>query len=151
VRTLHGEPYPDVTAGAYAGARTVDAQRFLADADFVITELPAKLVDRPGRLAWQVVTVLAWRMGPAGPRLLTQLGIDPYTAWRVNRTAIVAQLAERGHPDLARCCAAFYLAGWQGYRSGFADGDAAADAVRAAARLFREGRELLRRAATDRP
>ena len=64
VRTLWGRDYAGGSRQDYAGTETEDARRFLADAVFVETEVPLKVVDRPGPLAWRVVWLLMWRVGP---------------------------------------------------------------------------------------
>jgi len=143
VRPLHGADYPRTTADDYARERDGDARRFLADAAFLDDEAPGQLMDRPGRFAWQVVSRLMWRMGPAGARLLTWLGHEPRAAWSLHRTAIVRELERRTGQGIATAYVDFYRAGWQGFRTGFQDGDSAIQAVRAALAFFRAGRALL--------
>ena len=147
VHTLHGEPYDGAEPGDYDGQVAIDdARRFRADADFVTGELASKVVDRPGAATWSVVARVAFRVAPAGPRLLTALGVDAYEAWSMNRTAVVGRLSELGHDDLAEAYADFYLAGWEGFRSRFASHDAARRALLAADRLFARGEALVPRA-----
>jgi hypothetical protein len=143
VRTLYGQDYQRSTPEGREPMRAEDARRFLRDATFLESEAPSKLVDRPGRLAWHVVSLLMWRIGPAGPRILTQLGVEPDMAWSMNRTSIVHELTARGDTNLAESHVRFYLAGWDGFRSAFVDGDAAARAIIAAETFFREGAFLL--------
>lgn len=140
VHTLFGEPDPGADREQYAGVAPEDRARFVLDADFVARELPLKVIDRPGARAWSTVSRLTFRVGSTGPRLLTQLGMDPYDAWSLNRTSVVDALCTLEHSDLAEAYADFYLAGWDGYRSGFRDSDAARRALLAADRLFRLGR-----------
>lgn len=143
VRTLVGEEYEVGTEVEYAHAAATDAERFRADAGFVLEELAGKVIDRPGRLMWPLVSRLTFRIAPAGPRLLTQLGMTPYRAWSLNRTAIAGELAERGHDELGGHYADFYLAGWAGFESGFTDTSAARRALMAAYRLYEDGREVV--------
>lgn len=139
VRTLFGRTYEGGTEAAYSGSVPSDAERFMADATFVQEELAGKVIDRPGRLLWSVVSGLTFRVSPAGPRLLTQLGASPYHVWTLNRTAIVDELNTSGHEALGAHYADFYRAGWEGYRSGFSDAGAARRALTAAHKLFEEG------------
>ena len=71
------------------------------------------------------------------------MGMPPYEAWTLNRTSIVGELAQRGEESLARHYADFYLAGWDGFRSGFQDESAARRALSAAFQLYAEGVSLL--------
>lgn len=137
VETLLGEAYPSVTPDEYAAAADVDRARFLDDANHVMRELPNRVFDRPGaHLWWAVIPSLAWRVAPAGPRLLTMLGVHPWEAWQMNRTSIVEKLHELGRGELGGHYAAFYLAAWEGFRSGFTDSSAAYQAVEAVNHLF---------------
>ena len=143
VQTLLGEDYRGGTRAEYADCAQSDAQRFSSDTHFLIDELAGKVIDRPGKLLWHVVSTITWRVGPAGPRLLTHLGMDPYTAWSLNRTAIVRELHERGQETLANSYAEFYVAGWEGFRSGFKADAAARRALSAAHRLYTGGLALI--------
>ena len=144
VYTLFGERYTGADRAAYRSARMGDGEALLETADFVEKELPAKLVDRPGSKMWDVVARLTWRMGPTGPRMLTQLGVDPYDAWSMNRTAVVRSLRALRRDDLSETYASFYRAGWEGFRSRFQDVDAAREAIMACDRLLRLARRLVR-------
>jgi hypothetical protein len=136
VETLHGEAYPIAPRAAYDDAAKGDAVLFQEDARFVAEDLPGLILDRPGRYLWALIPRVSWRVSPAGPRLLTALGIHPWDAWTANRTDVVRALVGGGHEDLADAYASFYLAAWDGYRSGFADGEPAARALRAVVSLF---------------
>lgn len=138
LHTLHGSPAEGASREAYASAGTTDAERLAADARFVREELPGKLIDRPGMHAWRDVRMLAWRVGPSGPRVLTQRGMHPHDAWCLNRTAVVRALEARGAAELAEAYAAYYLACWDGYRAGFGDAASAERALDAVERLFLE-------------
>ena len=144
VETLFGDPYPESTRAAYLQVVPNDRSNFLADADFVRDDVPWKLIDRPDRLAWRVVDVLTWRVGPAGPRLLTQLGVDPFDAWSMNRTSVARELETRAGPAVSEAYRDFYLAGWEGFRSGFGTAPPAIRALSAAEALFDLGRRLLK-------
>ncbi len=143
VHTLYGEPYVPARRDDYAATQPDDAQRFIKDAEFLDDQLPMKVIDRPGLYAWRVVWLIVWRVGPVGPRLLTHLGLHPYDAWSLNRTGIVEELITRGKLDIAQAYVDFYLAGWDGYRSDFRDGDAAFRALNAASRLFSKGKTII--------
>lgn len=143
VETLSGVPYPEVTRERYRDVGPHDRSRFLADAEFVRAELPWKLIDRPGKDAWRVVSALTWRVGPAGPRLLTQLGVHPFDAWTMNRTSVARELQERAGANISDVYRAFYMAGWDGFRSRFETVEPAVRALNAADLLFSLGRALL--------
>lgn len=143
VRTLHGPTYEAGTRAQYVGAQRVDGERFEADARFMLDELASKVIDRPDRLLWPLVSRMTWRVGPAGARLLTHLGVDPFDAWSMNRSTTVRMLEERGHEALARHFADFYRAGWTGFLSNFEDGEAARRALEAVHSLYAEGLELV--------
>lgn len=139
VRTLAGQPYQGGTPEEYATCHQTDVDRFAEDAEFFRSELPGKVIDRPGSLLWRVACRATWRVAPAGPRLLTQLGADPYAAWTWNRTQIVRELEARGHPGLSAHYANFYIAGWEGFKNRFLDGPSAERALRSASLLYEEG------------
>ncbi len=143
VRTLYGSPFEGGSREDYADARPADGQRFVADAHYVQRELPHQVIDRPGHHAWRAISLLGWRVAPAGPRLLTQLGMHPYEAWTLNRSGVVSELIARGQSSLAQAYADFYLAGWDGVNTNFREGTAARRALDAVARLYTEGLELI--------
>lgn len=143
VVVLYGDEYLAGTAAQYGACAAADETRFLADADFVRDNLAGKIIDRPGKLAWQAVSSLTWRVAPTGPRLLTRLGQSPYDVWSMNRTTVARSLRSLGQDDAASAYAEFYLAGWDGYRTGFEDAGPALRAVEAANRLFVAGRHLV--------
>jgi hypothetical protein len=143
VHTLLGPDHEAGTRAQYEACRSADADRFREDARFILGGLPGKVIDRPGRLIWSAVSTLTWRVAPAGPRLLTQLGADPYDAWSWNRSRVVAALLRHGRPAVARAYADFYLAGWDGFRSRFEDAAAGRRALVAAQLLYTEGAAAL--------
>lgn len=143
VIVLHGAEYSYGTADQYRDCHEDDAKRFLADADFVLDSLPGKIIDRPGRLAWQAVASLTWRVAPAGPRILTATGEDPWQMWSLHRSGLVAALVSSGHGAAAAAYRDFYLAAWDGYRDRFRSAGPALRAVEAAFRLFAEGRNVV--------
>jgi hypothetical protein len=143
VVVLHGNEYRAGTESEYAACVADDRTRFLADADFVRDNIAGKIIDRPGKLAWQAVASLTWRVAPAGPRLLTQLGRTPYDVWAMNRTSVTRTLQSLRHGEVAAAYAGFYLAAWDGYLTGFEDARPALRAVEAAHRLFSTGRRLI--------
>lgn len=142
VVVLHGEAYTPGSPAAYRASAADDRARFLADAHFVANDLAGKVIDRPGRLAWQVVSTLTWRVAPTGPRLLNALGRDPHEVWGMNRTAIVGALRDDGAEAAAKAFADFYLAAWDGFESGFRTSAPALQAIDATLRLFAAGREI---------
>lgn len=140
---LHGGEYRAGTEAEYAACVADDQTRFIADADFVRDNIAGKIIDRPGKLAWEAVASLTWRVAPAGPRLLTQLGERPYDVWSMNRTTVTRTLQSLGHGELAAAYADFYLAGWAGYLTDFEDARPALRAVEAVHQLFAAGRRLI--------
>jgi hypothetical protein len=73
VHTLFGQEYSGASRSDYADCQVADGQRFSDDARFMVNDLPGQVIDRPGRLLWRAVATITWRVGPAEPRLLTQL------------------------------------------------------------------------------
>ena len=63
--------------------------------------------------------------------------------WSMNRTNVVRAFRECGRDDIAAAYADFYLAGWEGYHSAFAETGAARRALLSAHGLFGEARRLL--------
>lgn len=143
VTVLHGEEYRAGTPKEYGDCPADDLKRFRLDAAFVEGELAGKIIDRPGRLAWQAVSSLTWRVAPTGPRLLTAMGEDPYEVWSMNRTTLVRSLQEVGAPDVAEAYADFYLAAWDGYLTRFLDAAHGLRAIEAVHRLFAEGARIV--------
>lgn len=144
IETLLGQPPTSKPRDAYAGLETVDATRFIDDARFFAEELPDQIFDRPGRFLWSLIPRISWRVSPAGPRLLTSLGMHPYDAWLCNRTEIVRAFEASGEPDLASSYAAFYLACSEGSRTRFTEWEPAHRALSAANQVFEQGLALLR-------
>jgi hypothetical protein len=144
VRTLYGQAYEAASREDYASTQAEDARLFVEDAEWVRVELPEKVIDRPGHHAWRAISLLGWRVSPAGPRLLTHLGMHPYDAWSLNRSGVVRELIARGQAPLAEAYAGFYLAGWDGFRSQFREGEAARRALQAVGSLFSEGIAVIR-------
>ena len=143
VVVLHGADYPFGTSEQYETCSADDEARFFIDADFVRDSLAGKIIDRPGRLSWQAVAALTWRVAPTGPRLLTAMGHEPCAAWSMNRTDVVAALLDAGAEEVARAYRDFYLSAWDGYSTGFRESGPAMRAIEATHRLFAGGRELL--------
>lgn len=140
---LFGEEYEGATRTQYADAASLDVERLLSDADFIETSLPKKVIDRPGVHMWNAVAVVNWRVGPAAPRVLTQLGVDPFHAWSMNRTSLVREFEARGYNAFARAYADYYSAGWDGFRCRFSEAGSASEALLAAHRLFFLAREII--------
>ncbi|MEM7415688.1 MAG: hypothetical protein AAF389_09355 [Gemmatimonadota bacterium] len=145
VRTLHGTPYLGAEAEMYRDTAPEDRLRFDVDRDFVLVDLPGKVVDRPGLALWNVIERLTWRVGPTGPRVLTQLGADPFVVWATHRTAIVNELVDRGCEAVAEAYIGYYEAGWKGFESSFQAPEPARDAIEAATRLFVAAQEVVER------
>lgn len=143
VHPLLGRSEVGASRAAYADTRLGDRTRFEADSDFVRDKIPLKVIDRPGHLLWRAVWLVPWRVGPAGPRILTQLDEDPFDAWSMNRTEVVGCMIRHGLHALAQAYTDFYMAGWAGFRSQFQTGEPAAEALRSAQRVFDLGRDLI--------
>lgn len=144
VQVLMGAPYKAAGREAYAASRSADVERYHADAEYVLHKLTGMVIDRPSQFLWTVVSRVNWRVGPAGPRLLTQLGMDPFDAWSLNRTGIYRALQQQGLTTVARAYAGYYQAGWKGFETGFSDGTHAEEALVAAHTVFAHGAEALK-------
>ena len=130
VRVLYGEEYPLADYSDPDSIRRVECERLLADGAY-LADYPLHIIDRFGRYIWESLRTLAWRVSPAGPRALHILGVDTAPAWSVNRTRIVAMLAELGEADLADRYLEFYIAGWRYFNSRYEDYDAGRAAISA--------------------
>ena len=130
VRTLYGEEYPLADYSDPDAIRRVERDRLLADAGY-LADYPLHVIDRFGKYVVEGMRALAWRVSPAGPRALHVLGVDTALAWSLNRTGIVAMLAELGQTELAARYLEFYAQGWRYFLSKYEDYDAGRAAISA--------------------
>ena len=107
-----------------------------------VADLPMWLIDRPGHYAYQALNAMAWRISPAGSRVLSVLGAGYEEAWGGNRTHVHVQLTNRGESGLAQDFADFYLQGWSFFLSERRDIGAAHRALAAGARVIRHANAI---------
>ena len=131
VSVLYGEEYPLADYSTPDRIRRVECDRLLVDAGYIKGDYPLHFVDRFGRYIWEALRTLAWRVSPAGPRALHILGVDTALAWSLNRTGIVAMLADLGETELAGSYLEFYISGWRYFNSRYEDFDAGRAAISA--------------------
>jgi hypothetical protein len=137
------EPPPTAPAADPQVLRGIDARRLVSTAeDPALRTVVADLVEQPGRYAHAALRHLNWRVSPVAPRVLHVLGVDFTEAWTMNRTHAVRHLGDLECADLAEAYASYYLAAWQGFLSGWADGEAMRTAVAAGMKAIRLGAEL---------
>lgn len=135
VTTLYGDDYPDASYDE-SRERELARARLLSCSD-VLERLPLRVVDKPGRGLLVVLRDLTWRVSPAGPRLLSILGVPSPQAWSLNRTQVISALEEMEQRDLAKAYADFYLSGWAYFLSDFQHSAAARAALGAAIEVLR--------------
>ena len=71
--------------------------------------------------------------------MLALLGMPLEQVWRLNRTAVVQELARRWEWDLAQAYERYYLAGWRSFLSGYTDSEAAGEALKMGMEVVRRG------------
>jgi hypothetical protein len=143
VEVVFGEPYPAEHTKTDAEVRADDGANMIAwyeeTRDFGLSAL-----DKPGSHAWTAARQLAYRVSPVGSRALNLLGVDPEEAWSMNRSSTVARLEELGQHELAAAIRTYYLAGWEYFLSGLADGSLARTVMRHAMAVIEFGHDLVR-------
>ena len=142
VRVLYGEEYTLADYSDPDAIRRVECNRLLAEGGYVEDAYPLHIIDRFGRYIWEALRTLAWRVSPAGPRALHILGVDTAPAWSLNRTHIVAMLAEMGESELAGSYLEFYKSGWLYFNSRYEDYDAGRAAISAGVEALGRAAEI---------
>ncbi|MDE2717070.1 MAG: hypothetical protein OXI33_08645 [Chloroflexota bacterium] len=130
-RVLFGEDYP---VADYSGADEIERYKchdMLALAD-IVDRYPYRVFDRPDKYLTELLRDLSYRVSPIGPIILQLAGIDPMTAWSMNRTRVTRALEEIGEGDLAEPYVGYFLARWRWFLSANDDLDAVRDTVRSA-------------------
>lgn len=147
VKTLYGRPYPEVhPLTDTTGMRKFDQEKLLQYASpEILAGFPLSWIDKPGKYLFLALRDLSWRVGPAGSRVLSLLGVEFDRAWGSNRTEIYAQLQELGQAEFAQRYAGFYLEGWRFFLSGYQDSEAGRRALLAGARVIELGLDLAAR------
>ncbi|HUV38549.1 MAG TPA: hypothetical protein VMY39_03000 [Planctomycetota bacterium] len=143
VTTLHGAPPRWGDFADVARVRDI-ARRQLLDLGDYVSKFPFRAIDKPGRYVWELLRHLVWNVSPVGPKVLILKGVAPTDAWRMNRTAIVDRLRDLSEEPLAADYADFYLAGWDYFLSGYADGEAARRALTSGVSALRRALDLAR-------
>ncbi len=141
VTTLFGRQMEHGGVGDPARARDIARRQLLGLAD-AVRAFPMQVVDKPGKLLWQMLRQIVWQVSPTGPKVLVLDGADPDEAWALNRTGVVLRLESSGRKSLAGDYARFYLAEWDYFKSGYADNDAAREALAAGVRVMSEGSRI---------
>lgn len=141
VKTLYGRPYQEVhPLTQTAGMRELDRQKLLEYAPpEVLSGFPLSWIDKPGKYLFLALRDLAWRVGPAGSRVLSLLGVEFDRAWGGNRTEVYRLLLELGQAEFAERYAGFYLEGWRFFLSGYQDSEAGRRALLAGAGVLELG------------
>ena len=142
VRTLYGEEYPLADYSDPDAIRRIECDRLLADVAYLTDDYPLHIIDRFGKYVAEGLRTLAWRVSPAGPRALHVLGVDTELAWGLNRTHIVAMLAEIGESQLAGSYLEFYVEGWRFFRSRYQDFEAGRAAISAGVEALSRSAEI---------
>jgi len=143
VRTMRGPAWVGPIAVDESAVRRTEATSLVRAADpGVLNQAVIDLIERPAHHLYVGLRSLGWRVSPVGPRVLSVLGVDFETAWSANRTVVVGLLAELGQGQLARHLVTYYEAAWDGFLSGWHDGNACRAAFGAAVRALRLGASI---------
>ena len=148
-RTLFGRPHEEVRPPPtdFEFVRKVDRERLLEPRDQAwVAGLPAHTLDRPFKYLWQPVRDAAWRVAPAGPRVLSILGEGFDDAWGHNRTWVANRLHGVGQAEFGDAYVGYYVECWRYFLSGYRDNAAARSALLRAKRVIELGAELARSA-----
>ena len=131
VRVLLGEDYPAADYSAVDEIARYKCQDLLNFAD-ILERYPYRVFDRPDKYLAELFRDLSYRVSPVGPILLHLAGLDPMTAWSMNRTHVTRALEDIGECDLAVAYVGYFLARWRWFLSDGEDLDALRDSVRGA-------------------
>ena len=131
VKVLYGESYPAADYAAVDEIKRYKCHDLLASAD-ILDRYPYRVFDRPDKYLAELFRDLSYRVSPVGPIVLHLAGLDPMTAWSMNRTHVTRALEDIGECDLAESYVDYFLARWRWFLSDSEDLDAVRDAVRVA-------------------
>ena len=131
VRVLLGEDYPAADYSAVDEIARYKCQDLLNFAD-ILERYPYRVFDRPDKYLAELFRDLSYRVSPVGPILLHLAGLDPMTAWSMNRTHVTRALEDIGEGSLASDYVGYFLARWRWFLSDGEDLDALRDSVRGA-------------------
>ena len=131
VKVLYGESYPAADYAAVDEIKRYKCHDLLASAD-ILERFPYRVFDRPDKYLAELFRDLSYRVSPVGPIVLHLAGLDPMTAWSMNRTHVTRALEDIGECDLAESYVDYFLARWRWFLSDSEDLDAVRDAVRVA-------------------
>lgn len=140
-RVLFGEDYP---AADYSGADGIERYKchdLLAFAD-ILDRYPYQVFDRPDKYLAELLRDLSYRVSPVGPITLHLAGLDPMTAWSMNRTHVTRALEDIGERDLAETYVGYFLARWRWFLSGAADLDSVRGSVRTALNVLKRAESV---------
>lgn len=132
---LFGERYPTADYSDDDEIKRNKCHDLLQYAD-MLERLPMRVVDRPDKYLAELFRDLSYRVSPVGPIVLHLAGLDPMSAWSMNRTRITRALVDIGERDLASAYVDYYLARWRWFLSDSRDIDAVRDAIRAAVKVL---------------
>lgn len=130
-KVLFGEDYPVADYSAVDEIKRYKCHDLLAFAD-ILDRYPYRIFDRPDKYLAELLRDLSYRVSPVGPIVLQLAGIDPMSAWSMNRTEVTRALEDIGEGGLAETYVGYFLARWRWFLSGAADLDAVREAVRTA-------------------
>ena len=130
-KVLFGEGYPAPDYSAVDEIKREKCQDLFNFAD-ILERFPYRVFDRPDKYLAELFRDLSYRVSPVGPIVLHLAGLDPMTAWSMNRTHVTRALEDIGECDLAESYVDYFLARWRWFLSDSEDLDAVRDAVRVA-------------------
>ena len=143
VSLLYGEEYTEPGPYDEEAVKRRDRESLLEEEAF-LDSYPGEIYDKYDKYNVLSLRALAWRVSPAGPRILDLLGKPVIETWSMNRTAVVRELRAAGQSDLANSYAFFYKESWAYFLSDYHNGTAARNALSAAAEVLRGGSKIAR-------
>lgn len=141
ITLLYGRDYPESDYSNHDKIRYFDCKQLLKRGE-ILSTFPMQVVDKPFKYLWSALRQLSWRVSPVGPSVLNILGLEPETAWSLNRTKIARKLRDLEEDKLAEDYSKFYLFGWDFFLSGYSDGNAARSALIFGEKVVRRGLEI---------
>ena len=141
ITVVYGRDYPEGAPLEPEKVNALDAKRLSGEAEYV-ARFPTRVIDKPAKYLWEALRGMVWRVSPAGPRVLSLLGVPFAEAWTANRTKVVALLRDLGEDVLAARYSQFYLSGWDYFLSAYGDHEAGRRAVLAGVDVIRRGIEI---------
>lgn len=140
-RILFGEDYPTADYSAADDIKRYKCHDLLALAD-IVDNYPYRVFDRPDKYLAELLRDLSFRVSPVGPIVLQLAGLNPMTAWSMNRTEVTRALADIGESKFAGDYVGYFLARWRWFLSASNDLESLRDTVRSALAVLERAKSV---------